>query len=484
MDAVKANATLTSLTENVEQLFHNARTMGAEARANLARVQPEGDCDDAERRIFHGVQELGRQLFAVYFKELGTGDQGYTIERDGVVYERKHTAREVGLQSVFGEVNYRQSEYYSGAGQSLRPIEAMANLPENRVSYFAQDLMSRLGMQDSYEGSRRFYADFFGHSPSPNTVQESILALARSSESYERETDLPRPDAEGAIGVNSFDGKGVRVVPEQRTSGKTREALVGCTYTIEPQVRTAEEVALSLVPLPGDEEQSSHARKRPNGALAIQYRGSVLAAKEEVFEQAADYARERFSAAGITTTVNLIDGAPVLGRLCEEHFSDAVCILDIIHVLGYLWDAAKALDDKPEEQRPMVRAWLTVILQGGVGRVVGSMKIRLAKNKLSKKRREALQTSIGYLHNHRQFMAYDEYLANGYPIGTGVIESACRHIVKDRLDKGGACWTLEGADAMIKLRCIKASNHWHQFVAVHKQRERERLYAAFLDPAA
>jgi hypothetical protein len=73
-------------------------------------------------------------------------------------------------------------------------------------------------------------------------------------------------------------------------------------------------------------------------------------------------------------------------------------------------------------------------------------------------------------------MRYDEYLACGYPIASGVIEGACRHIVKDRLERTGMNWTVAGAEAMLELRCIHLTDAWDAFVEYRIARETERLY--------
>ena len=99
----------------------------------------------------------------------------------------------------------------------------------------------------------------------------------------------------------------------------------------------------------------------------------------------------------------------------------------------------------------------SVVLQGRVRNVMTGLRIRLTKNRIRGRRRKDVEKAISYLENHREYMYYDEYLAAGYPIVTGVIESACGHQVKDRMGKAGAGWRLIGAESVLKLRCIKAS---------------------------
>jgi hypothetical protein len=74
-----------------------------------------------------------------------------------------------------------------------------------------------------------------------------------------------------------------------------------------------------------------------------------------------------------------------------------------------------------------------------------------------------VRTACNYFANNAQRMRYDEYLRAGYPIASGVIEGACRHIIKDRMEHGGMRWTLEGAQAMLNVRCVCASSEWENF---------------------
>ena len=73
-------------------------------------------------------------------------------------------------------------------------------------------------------------------------------------------------------------------------------------------------------------------------------------------------------------------------------------------------------------------------------------------------------------------MRYDEYLAAGYPIASGVIEGACRHVVVDRMERTGMRWVMDGAQSMLNLRCINVSGHWDHFMEYHIQREQNAIY--------
>ncbi len=472
---------LIQLLNNVEQLFWYVSEQGELARKNLDREKPIADTDETERKVHEELLAMGRLLMKRYFDQVGLGDLGYRVKVGDVEYHRGHREREVEILTVFGEVLYTLSVYYCGDGKSMRPFEAMANLPERKSTYFAQELMAWLGIEQTYDRSQSFYEQFFKHSLSPRTIRETVVEMSEHDSEYQVEKRLPDKDSEGTIGVVSFDGKGIKVMPKERTTGKTREALLGCIYTVGEQERDPENLAKALVMPELLNEEESQGLTRNERADQIRYFGSVAEPKETVFNDVEEASAERFEAAGIDTVVCLMDGAHTLWRQAKEHFPDAIYILDVIHVLDYLWDAARILEKGKKKRKKLVLEWLTKIFQGNVGFVVRGINVRLAKNKFSKKRRETLKSVVTYFNNHRDYMHYDLYLSSGLPIATGVIESACGHLIQDRMDKSGAQWAITGAEAVLKLRCIRGSNDWHFYQDLRKQKERNKLYSGIIN---
>ena len=475
-------AALIDLQERVEELFWFVKNQANLARDNSSAHSEAatGDLDETERGVHKRVMELGRKSLEEYFKELGSGDVGYRATFEDQEYERKHRERPATILSVFGLISFVQSIYYCGDGTSVRPLAVMANLPERQSTYFAQALMARLGITDTYRESQESYADFLGYSLSPRTVEEVIEDQAQTYSDYEEQRVLPPVKDEKSIGVVSFDGKGIKVVPDDRTTGKTREALVGCVYTADPELRDAEKIANSLVfPVLFSTED-----KKPKNAQNIEYYGSVTEAKEKVVIDVKERASARFSAASITTIVCLLDGAPCLWNLAKKHFPDAVYILDIIHVADYLRLATTALEKKKQASRILTCSYLTLILQGRIDTVIASLRIRLTKNRIRGQKRKNIEKAITYFENHKEYMHYDEYLASGHPIATGVVESACGHLIQDRMNKAGAHWRLTGAEPVLKLRCIKASGDWRKYQKIRMQSERNRIYSRVLQSAA
>ena len=150
---------------------------------------------------------------------------------------------------------------------------------------------------------------------------------------------------------------------------------------------------------------------------------------------------------------------------CRDDIPEIQCvdILDIVHVAGYVWKAAKALCAIAKEQELFTRERLLRILRGEVASVTTGLKRMATSYKLNSDKRSEIDTVCGYFTAHQHRMKYDQYFAAGYPIATGVIEGACRHLVKDRLERSGMKWTSEGAQAMLTLRSIKAFESWDEF---------------------
>ena len=477
---------LIALQEKVAEIFWFVKDQAHVAQGNIAGQEKplSGDLDETERGVYKRIMKMGQRLLGEYFKELGSGNVGYRVTYSGSEYERKHRERPETILSVFGPIPYNQSIYYCGDGSSVRPLAVMANLPERQSTYFAQALMARLGVQDTYRESQESYDEFFGYSLSPRTIEKVIEEQAESYCEYKDQKAIASPKDEKKIGVVSFDGKGIQVVKRERTTGKTREALVGCVYTADSEERDAEKIATSLImpELLSDDDKKSN--QKQNGAQNIEYYGSVTEAKKQVFSDVRQRASARFAAASITTSVCVMDDAPCLWRLAKKFFPEAVYILDVIHVVDYVLLATAALEKDKEAARVLACAYLTVILQGRVKNVITGLRIRLAKNRIRGRRRKDIEKAITYFENHKEYMRFDEYLAAGYPIATGVIESACGHLVKDRMGKAGARWRLIGAESVLKLRCIKASGYWHDYQKIRMRSERNRLYSNILDSAA
>ena len=151
----------------------------------------------------------------------------------------------------------------------------------------------------------------------------------------------------------------------------------------------------------------------------------------------------------------------------QQHFTFAartVPILDILHALAYVWEAASLFEKEDFARRSFTRERLLRILRGEVSGVIQGLRSLGTRRGLQGERLKSLARICGYLANNAGRMRYDEYLRRGYPIASGVIEGACRHLVKDRMERSGMRWTLEGARSMLNVRAAFQGDHWREFV--------------------
>jgi hypothetical protein len=145
-------------------------------------------------------------------------------------------------------------------------------------------------------------------------------------------------------------------------------------------------------------------------------------------------------------------------------------VLDLIHVIEYLWKAAwDFFETGDEAAEAWVRERVGLILRGKSSDVAAGMRRSATMRGFDPDRRKKVDKSCDYLIGHRAMMRYDKYLADGLPIATGVIEGACRHLVQDRMDVTGARWGLEGAEAVLRLRSLQASGDLKEYWSFHQR---------------
>jgi len=177
----------------------------------------------------------------------------------------------------------------------------------------------------------------------------------------------------------------------------------------------------------------------------------------------------------LKSNVVLIDGMPSLQKLVEKNFTkltNYTIVLDIIHVIEYLYIAAHAFyTESSPKAKEFVYKQLIKILKGDTGRVIGGIKQSSVKKKIKGSKLEAINKVIKYLSNHKNIMKYNEYIEKGFPIGTGVVESTCKSLVKARMEGAGKRWSIPGAEAMLRLRSIKGSNDWETYHEFYMKEE-------------
>lgn len=253
-------------------------------------------------------------------------------------------------------------------------------------------------------------------------------------------------------------------------------AQVAAVYTVAPYVRTVQDVLADLRPV---REAGQDRRPRPSNKRVW---ASVEKEAEVVIRDAFDDARRRDPEKKRRWVV-LVDGNRDQLRLVKMAARrigvTITVIVDLIHVLEYLWKAAYAFHpDGSKDAESWVQQRLMWLLRGEHAKVRANLRRNANARDLDDAKRTPVRACLRYLRGARHYLAYDAALAAGLPIATGVIEGACRYLVKDRMEKTGARWSLKGAEAVLRLRALRASGDFNRYWALHLDREHARHHRA------
>jgi hypothetical protein len=209
---------------------------------------------------------------------------------------------------------------------------------------------------------------------------------------------------------------------------------------------------------------------------------SIVNAPAEVIKRVFDEA-ERRDPKHRRTWVALVDGANhQIDRIRFESRKRRIkvtIVVDLVHVLGYLWNAAGCLYPNTDQAAAQwVHRQATRVLQGQARKVAGTIRRQATNARLNPSQRKPADEAATYLTNKAPYLDYPTALTQGWPIATGIVEGACRHLVKDRMDITGARWGLAGAEAILKLRAIIANGDFDEYWHFHLAQERHHVHEA------
>jgi hypothetical protein len=445
--------------------------------------------DRVENEVHHRLQDIGRSLLQEHVEAQGTGDLGPTLEYKGRELRRLEDLHERRVMTVFGGLVICRAVYGTRETQKheLVPLDARLGLPEGEFSYLLQDWAQSFCIEESHEQSQTKLERILGFRLTVRSLEHMNQQMAQAVPSFLAARPAPPLQEEGSILVVTVDGKGVpmrREASEQPAQGrkrrrkgekanKKREACVGAVYSIEPFVRTPQDIVNDTLRKRRREDRPEPRHKRLRAELTHPIEGQEVRGKELTFRWLVEEVAQRRQPG--QPLIFLSDGDAALHRMQQNRLPGAVCILDIYHAIERIWDAATCFHPEgSQEANDFVVQRLERILEGKVGRVIGGLRQMATKQGLRGSRLAQLSDAVGYLSNKRACMKYDEYLAEGYPIGSGVAEGACRHLVKDRMEGTGMHWRVPGAQAMLHLRAVWLNDDWDAFQH-HRTKEEQRL---------
>lgn len=497
-DPVEAPLTLRPVLDDLEDALDAEEAFSRLLAWNRSPGSLAADAYDVEQELFVGGMELLRHMLEENFRARGVGDVGLAIERtvedDGepvVLSHRRQSER--NYESIFGTIRPERMGYSAPGQQSIFPLDETLNLPERKYSYVLQERGARrCGRGPFDEALDELECTTAGHVPKRQLEQVVVDAAQDFTAFYDkRRTAALPPEESGPILVAGIDCKGVpkrkteqeRAEPRKIRLGKgekrtkKRMATVASVHTTQPHMRTAEEVVANL--MDPDAPRPDKPRPRPEDRRLW---ASLKQGKDGVIQQVAKEMQHR-DPGGVKIAVCVMDGERALKtraiKYLQSAFPALILVLDIIHVVEYLWKAAYVFHEpESEDARLWVRERLLRILNGEVSLVARGMRQSATKRKLSPEDREPVDIACNYFLKNKDRMRYDEYLAKGLPIASGAAEGACGHLVKDRMEITGATWNVDedGAEAILRIRAVDKSGDWEDYWKFHMKQERERLY--------
>ena len=489
---MNALAALSPLEQSYEQARENFEHIVGYLNSEEASSMTHSEL---ERELEKKGRELMRIMLQEHLNNRSPGQCNQPVRGNDGIDRSQVRLQERKLETVFGTVSVERAGYGKEGVESLHPLDAELNLPHERYSLELRRRVAEEAAKTSFDETVESIGKNTGGHVPKRQIEELVRRAARDFDAfYEMRTASSTVDQRtGSVLVTSVDGKGVvmrmedlreqtRKAAMERThkmgtrlskgekKNAKRMATVAAVYTIAPFVRTPEELI----------GQSSSSRAGPPRPRPEKKRvwASIEKTPEEVIKDLLMEARYR-DPADEKTWVALVDGnrsqIRILRRLAKKNGLDLTIIVDVIHVIEYLWDAGRAFHPA---SGPELESWvehrLLKILRGKASFVAGGMNRSATLRAFSSKQREPIDTCARYLLNHSPYLRYDRYLSQGFPIATGVIEGACRHLVKDRMEVTGARWSLAGAEAVLRLRALRSSHDFDEYWIFHEAKEYER----------
>ena len=403
---------------------------------------------DLEAQLAARFRDLARQAVQDHLDLRAQREEllAEVVDAVGVTRRQIEVGRGRGLATIFGEVVVDRVAYRQRGHSDLHPADAVLNLPTEKHSHGLRRLAAVQAAQGSFAQAVASIAWATGARVGKRQVEAlTVRAAVDVDDFYAQRRPDPTPDA--TVLAMSADAKGVVMRPEalRATTAKARTSQKLATRLSAGEKRNRKRMAevvsvFDCVPTPRsvDDILPPAGQDRRAGPVT---RGKWLAAS--VVQEAAQVITTMFDEATRRDPehrrrwICLLDGnAHQIDRVtaeAETRHVQVTIIIDFIHVLEYLWTAAWCLHSTGD---PAAETWVRhrarQILSGQVDQVITELAAQATDTQDD--RRTGIGRTMKYLTNQQPYLDYPTALACGWPIATGVIEGACRHLVKDRLD--------------------------------------------------
>ncbi|MBU0499023.1 MAG: ISKra4 family transposase [Gammaproteobacteria bacterium] len=452
-----------------------------------------------EKSLWECLLRMGHDAMTLFFTLSGDGDEGETVlMADGQKLKRLEQSHPRPYLSIFGEFQLTRRVYGSGEKRKIEyaPLDRRLQLPQEKFSYQLQEWDQTAILEMPYQQVSGLLERMLGLRQSVNSLERSNRGCAEAVEGFWRDQPTPSPEEEGELLVCTADGKGVpmrqsKSAVEAKTKGKgphpgeKKMGLIGAVYSVDPYYRTPEEITDALFHLEEacagiEEKRPSPCHKHVRAALKRDPADTTQPQVREIFSWMATEVEQR-GQGGKKPLILLMDGQESQWNAGREYLPEGeyevIEILDLIHAVSYVWKGVNLLyPNEGERAVEYAREQVLRLASGQSQSMIQSFRSRATRERLTKNQKEPLEKIIGYFRNNEERIRYNDYLTFGYPVASGVIEGACRTVIKDRMERAGMRWVYGGAHAMMGLRSIHLSGLWDEYLAYRVNTELLRLY--------
>ena len=449
-------------------------------------MNPEGErssVDAMERHLYKQLLQLGAMLLQLFLLVRAQACRREAVTNAAGQRLPYHSLRQRCYYTIFGKLTLLRPYYYQAGVGAESPLEASLGVGQGCYSDLLREWHEEISVYLPYEKAGQLLKRLLGLDLSKRVLQQFVLEDAEDVAAFYQQQAPPAAEEEAAILVVQADGKGIplvqashnrRQVRLRRGQARSRKKAVVVTalYTIPAARRSAEEVLQSLLNAEEAQETASTLRQRP---VHKQLWGT-LAGKPAALDRLRQQVVKR-DGAHIQQRVMLCDGDKSLQAHLLARFPTFTLILDFIHAVEYLWKAANSLHGEGSAE---ALSWVTTqtrrLLTGQLTPLIQLLRQQAAPPGCTKHQQKVLRQVANYFEHNQDYMQYAAYLERGWPIASGVIEGACRHFVKDRMELSGMRWHQHGAEQLLRLRAVAENGDWESYHRFRKQRRQHRLY--------
>jgi len=401
--------------------------------------------------------------------------------------------------SLFGMLEFERPGYWSKEIGQCFKLDEVLELPSGIYwSYNLQKLVGKSSTELDFRESVNLINELLGLGLSGKFSERNTGRLGAMVEDF-YDTFNKELEEEGLHFMCGFDGKGVPKIkralsirdnPKKRLSrgekkGVKQMATVSVTASFTSQQRTADSIIKGLMGESSTENEKgsdevSKKEETDNKFYKNIHRRGFLADQEKAIEYGIQELKLRMKNPKSKFVVPIDAGIGLEDKIleCVKKYKlkgkfDGI-VIDIVHVSEYVWESATAIfGEQSKFRRPWVKRILEKILKSEMEEVIEELIEHRDKTSLTENKKKQLNKAITYFTNHKHKMNYQWFLKKGYPISSSIIESTCKHLIKDRMEQSGMRWSSKGAQNMMDLRAVKINNDMTGFINYVIKKERK-----------